>query len=80
MNKNWIKESKIVATDLKIAGYEDEPRRIMDAIESGSTGGEILMALRWTLEEIVKVNPSIKSDIKRRIKEITKGITNALGD
>lgn len=80
MNKDWVQESKSVAADLKIAGFEEEPRRIMDAIESGSTGGEIFMALRWTFGEILKANPTIKADLKQRIEEISSGISKALGN
>lgn len=79
MNRDWIQESKLLAADLQTAGFEEEARRIMDAIESGSTGGEIYMALRWTLGELRKTNPALKADVKRRIGEITKGITEALG-
>ena len=78
MNKNWIQESKLLAADLKISGFENEPKWIMNAIESGSTGGEIYMALRWTLGEILKANPLLKADIRQRIDGIRKGITKAL--
>jgi hypothetical protein len=80
MNKDWIQESKVLAADLRVAGFEEEPRRIMDAIESGSTGGEIYMALRWTLGEVLKENPAMEAEVKQRIDEIREGITEALGE
>jgi hypothetical protein len=38
--------------------------RIDDAIASGSTGTEILMALRWILSELQQANPGLSPALK----------------
>jgi hypothetical protein len=58
-----------------MAGLEEESRRIIEAIEGGSTGGEILMALRWNIEEIIKANSEIEVELRKRMEKIIKGIS-----
>jgi len=79
MNRDWINEARTIAGELKITGFEKESCRILDAIDSGSTGGEILMSLRWNLEEILKSSSSFDFSLRDRIEEISRGITNLLG-
>jgi hypothetical protein len=79
MNRDWINEARAIADELKITGFEKESCRILDAIDSGSTGGEILMALRWNLEEILKSSSSFDFGLRGQIEEISKGITTLLG-
>lgn len=78
MSRDWIQEAKVVAAELKVFGLDEEPRRIIEAIEAGATGGEILMAIRWNLNEILKTNPDIQDELKERITDIAKGITVTL--
>jgi hypothetical protein len=79
MNRDWINEARAIADELKITGFEKESCRILDAIDSGSTGGEILMALRWNLEEILKSSSLFDFGLRGQIEEISKGITTLLG-
>ena len=48
--------------------HSDWRRRIDDAIAAGSTGTEILMAIRWNLEALLKAEPMLPSELVSRIK------------
>jgi hypothetical protein len=49
-------------------------KRLIDSLEGGSTGGEVLMAVRWNLQELlrteIKLPEAIKSACQRSIREI----------
>jgi len=52
--------------------------RIDNAIASGSTSGEILMAVRWQLRESVKAWPDMSSEIKGKALELVERINQVL--
>lgn len=78
MNRDWVQDSKLVAEKLQLAGFADAQKKLIESIEAGSTGGEILMALRWNFQEILKNSSTIKNELKKTIIEIIEGITLTL--
>jgi hypothetical protein len=52
---------------------------LIDAIETGSTGTEILMALRWNLQRIAKANVEMNLGTSVKIQDLTAAISEALG-
>jgi hypothetical protein len=53
-----IAEARLIQDDLA-SEFPLWKLRIDDAIESGSAGTEILMAVRWNLMELLKTNPTL---------------------
>ena len=78
MNKDFVYESKKLASDLREIGFENEYKIIIDSIESGATGTEILMALKWNIGKILKKQKNLEKDLKERMKDIIKGIKSLL--
>lgn len=78
MNRDWIEESKMIALELENLGYKEEARKIFNAIEAGSTAGEILMSLRWNLHEILKMDLNIRNDLKLKIAATINGINKLI--
>lgn len=54
MSIDYYAEAKAIAQILASRGLGTEAASLLDAIESGSTATEILMALRWRLSELVR--------------------------
>ena len=59
-----------LAEQLRSLTYVDWAERVEDAIESGSTATEILMALRWHAGEVLSALPDLPEDT--RISEAIK--------
>ena len=54
MSIDYYAEAEAIAQVLASRGLGAEATSLRDAIESGSTATEILMALRWRLQEFVR--------------------------
>ena len=68
-------EAKRLAENLRKEKLESYAERIIFAMESGSTGTEIIMALRWHIIDILKnkdtkISKYIKNNAIRLCKEI----------
>ncbi len=70
--------AKKIARDLKKLGYVDWYNKVDDAIVSGSTGTEILMALRWHFKELIKSNATLPQELSDRINELNEKINESL--
>ena len=78
MASDYYAEAEAVCQDLESAGRSDLAEDLRDAIASGSTATEILMALRWKLEQSL----SAESDLGRaeaRMRLLKEGLDEALG-
>ncbi|OAM87497.1 hypothetical protein OH491_21060 [Termitidicoccus mucosus] len=53
--------------------------RIDDAIASGATGTEILMALRWEMNELIKTDVKISTNLAQRVKDYIYAANKLLG-
>jgi hypothetical protein len=65
---DYITEARSIGDSLGNA-HSDWRERIDKAITAGSTGTEILMALRWTLAELLKAEPMLPIDLASRVKD-----------
>ena len=52
-------ETKRLAGHLEARGVATWPQRLRDAIEAGSTGTEIIMAIRWNLREMLAASREV---------------------
>lgn len=53
--------------------------RLIDAIEAGSTGTEIQMAIRWNLEQLLRENKVLPRPLRQTAELFIREINNALG-
>lgn len=59
------------ATQLGGLGLVEWSQRLLDAIQSASTGGELVMSLRWNLQELEK---SCGKDLPARLRQLIQDI------
>lgn len=59
MPSDVFAEAEAIADDLDSDGRSDLAVEIREAIASGSTGTEIMMALRWNLEQLLASEPNL---------------------
>ena len=74
---DYHEEARNVALELKSMGLDAEASALVDAIEPGSTGTEILMASRWHLERID--TSAFSSQLGHRVDGLREAIETALG-
>lgn len=79
MTRDYYAEAREIARCLEQDGLTAEALAVVDAIESGSTGTEILMALQWHLQRIEGSNPATSLQTRRRIRDLSAAIGAALG-
>lgn len=77
-NSKIIDDARSCAEQLKTAGLSDWEKKIVNAIESGSTGGEIVMALKWNLQELLKLQTNLPAPTRELAQKIVYEI-NATG-
>ncbi len=78
-NFDYYSSAQRIAQALSDEGLSDRATKITDAIATGSTGTEILMALHWQLTELLRQGhrPSAEtsSDREELLREIDKRLT-----
>jgi hypothetical protein len=79
MSPSYHTEAREIAGRLEQAGLAADARTLVDAIDAGSTGTEILMALRWQLRRIDESRSHLDADIRARIRALASAIDRALG-
>jgi hypothetical protein len=57
----------------------DWKTRIDDAMAAGSTGTEIIMAVRWNLTELLKAKPGLPAEFVAQIKDYIVSANKLLG-
>ena len=62
------------AARLQELGLTGWSQRLVEAVEAASTGGELVMAVRWHLKELVRSGEQIPEDVRRLIREIVREI------
>lgn len=68
-----------IAQGLHEAGREDWAEPITDDVEGGATGTEILMAVRWHLQQLRNEPGTLPDSLAARIDDTVQGINTALG-
>ena len=79
MTRDYHREARDIAARLEQEGLTAEAASLVDAIEGGSTGTEILMALRWHLDRIDKSGAVKDPETRRLIVDLGQAIGSALG-
>jgi hypothetical protein len=76
---DYISEAQVIRDQLVGEQLSNWKKRIDEAIEDGATGTEILMALRWTMAELLKASPNLSSDVVARVKDYVIEANKLLG-
>ena len=79
MNTDFYKVLEDLQHRLGQLGRQDLAKRLEEAVSAGSTGTEILMAVRWNLSQIMK-EPDLPDNIRARIKELLVDLKRTLGN
>lgn len=70
--------ARSIAGRLASEGHEEWSKKLLAAIDEGSTGTEIFMALRWQLRELLKTKPTLSPAtgtlIQELLSELDKGL------
>ncbi len=78
MAVDYFKQSRELAIRLKHQGFAAEGQALLDAIDGGSTGTEIQMALRYHLRRI-SADERIETSLREVSRELAMEITGVLG-
>lgn len=70
MSFDYYLEAGHIIDALASEGMEWEATKLRDVITAGATSAEILMGMRWHLQEIDRANASKNAETKRRIKDL----------
>jgi hypothetical protein len=79
MNRDYHQEAREIAQHLADEGHSTEARALIEAIDSGATGTEILMALRWHLQQVDMAKLAMNLGMRTKIRELIAAITAVLG-
>lgn len=75
---NYYNEAFVIADALAAEGLVTESKAIRDAIESSSTATEILMRLRWQMQQIHAAKKSLLLHSRRRIESLIAALDREL--
>lgn len=79
MTRDYHREARDIASRLEQEGLKAESASLVEAIEGGSTGTEILMALRWHLDRVDKGGAVKDPETRRLVVDLSQAIGSALG-
>jgi hypothetical protein len=78
MGRDYYAEARALASRLSDSNYLDWSRSLTDAIDEGATGTEILMRLRWQLNQILTSEGELPADVRREAKSLRDAVDGAL--
>jgi len=74
---DYITSARIIQDELS-GEFSEWKTRMDDALAGGSTGTEILMAVRWNLSELLKTNPALPKEMHSRINDYIEAANKLL--
>ena len=78
MSVDYYLEAGHIIDALMSEGMEWEATKLRDVITAGATSTEILMGMRWHLQEIDRASASKNAETKRRIKDLLGKLKTAV--
>jgi ABC-type enterochelin transport system ATPase subunit len=64
---DFYSKAREIARKLEKENLTDQASKVVDAISAGSTATEILMILRWELDQVLLNSPLLSGDIRNEI-------------
>jgi hypothetical protein len=78
MSRDYYADTRDLAAKLTARGLGDWSRRLTDAVAAGATGTEIVMALRWTLAQMLETKVVLPDDLRRQATDLHAGLDKLL--
>lgn len=78
INYDYYAVARDIAKKLSTENLSGWSSRICDAIESGSTGTEIFMALKWNIDKLLDEDLKCSVELKKQIVELRTKLSEAL--
>lgn len=72
-------DAAALARSVRDEGFPDWGRALEDAVAGGCTGTEILMALRWTTEKLLRARLPLGAPVRAQSRGLVAAIDDALG-
>ncbi len=78
MARDFYAEAEQIADGLASEGLVGEADGLRSVIASGATATEILMGVRWHLQNIDRANKTTNLDIKRKVRDLIAELNKVL--
>ena len=78
MSRDFYADTRDLAAKLTARGRGDWSQRLTDAMAAGATGTEIVMALRWTLAQMLETEPALADDLRQQATDLHAGLDKLL--
>jgi hypothetical protein len=78
MSIDYYAQTRQIIDALAAEGLSSDGDALRDAIAAGSTGTEILMAVRWHLQQVDRSNKTSNVVTKRMIRELLDQLESLL--
>lgn len=75
---DYLKEAGTLIDILRKDGRAEDARALQEAIDEGSTGTEIVMALRWHLDKLLKQPSGLTSLLQQRSRRLLEQLEKIL--
>jgi len=80
MSRDLYADGYEVAEQLREAGLLEWSQRVASAIENGFTATEILMGLRWQLEQVLGSEVDLPSETAALARKTARAVGEVLGE
>lgn len=70
MGRDYYAETRDLAAKLAERGLGSWSQLLTDAMAAGATGTEIVMALRWTLAQMLETEPALPDDLREQATDL----------
>ena len=78
MAHDYDADARALADELRRTGYPTWADQLTDVIVGGATGSEIMMRLRWTLDQLTASEPALPAALLRRARRLRDAMDRAL--
>jgi hypothetical protein len=78
MARDFYDDAEQIAADLTAEGLVAEANGLRSVIASGATASEILMGVRWQLQNIDRANKTATLGTKRKVRELIAELNKVL--
>lgn len=74
---DYYNAARTIAGRLSATGLPEWPKRIEASITTGGSSGEILMAIRWNLQELLKARLELPIELTESVQDLVARINSS---
>ena len=78
MAHDYDADARALADELRRAGYPNRADQLTDDVVGGATGTEIMMGLRWTVDQLMGSELALPAALLTRARRLRHAIDRAL--